>query len=116
MPDNALAREWRLQEIGRLKYLETLDLAKQIEPKVWELSDKFEATLRQLKLEDDIVDARARHGLHVTHQEEIAPTKIEEECPLTGKVVAMGLENLSITLGGILRTFREDFRWIIFRF
>ncbi len=29
----------------------------------------------------------------ITHQEEIAPTKIEEDSPLTGKVVAMGLEN-----------------------
>ncbi len=91
--DNAMAREWRLQEIARLKYLSTMELAKQLEPKVWQLSPQLENTLHQLKFEDSIVEARARHGIEVTYHEELKPTQIEEDSPLTGKVVGMGLEN-----------------------
>ncbi len=91
--NNAMAREWRLQEIARLKYLATMDLAKQLEPKVWQLNPQLENTLHQLKFEDSIVEARARHGIDVTYREELKPTQIEEDSPLTGKVVGMGLEN-----------------------
>ncbi len=91
--DNAMAREWRLQEIARLKYLATMDLAKQLEPRVWQLSPQLENTLHQLKFEDSIVEARARHGIEVTYREELKTTQIDEDSPLTGKVVGMGLEN-----------------------
>lgn len=93
VPDHQTARELRLLEIGRLKFLERLGLAEKIEKKVWKLSDKLESTLHEMQLSNDIIKSRARHNVHKLTHEMPVPTQVNEHKPLTGKVVGMGLEN-----------------------
>jgi hypothetical protein len=87
------ARELRLLEIGRLKFLENHGLAEKVGKKMWRLSDKLETTLREMQLSHDIIKSRARHNIHTLTHDIPAPTQIQEHRPLTGKVVGMGLEN-----------------------
>jgi len=91
--DNQVARECRLLEIGRLKFLEKLGLAEKIDKKSWKLGDNLEPTLREMQLSHDIIKSRARHNTQTFTHEIPAPTQIQERQPLTGKVVGMGLEN-----------------------
>jgi type IV secretory pathway VirD2 relaxase len=89
-----LARERRLQEIKRLKFLETLGLAEQIALKQWRLSDRLEAVLQEMQLAGDIIKSRAQHGYGVTNlQENIQPTLITPEQSLTGRVIGAGLDH-----------------------
>lgn len=90
----ALRRERRLQEIARLKYLESLNLAKQVAPKTWQLNENLEQTLHEMQLAGDIIKTRARHGHGVINlKENLVPTQITHEQSLTGKVIGMGLED-----------------------
>jgi type IV secretory pathway VirD2 relaxase len=91
--DNLTARELRLLEIERLKFLEKLGLAEKIGKKEWKLSDNLEPTLREMQLSHDIIKSRARHNIQTLTHELPAPTQIQEHQPLTGKVVGMGLED-----------------------
>lgn len=63
VPDNILAREKRLLEIKRLKFLETLTLAERVSAKSWKLSDTLEATLQERQLSNDIIKSQARHNV-----------------------------------------------------
>jgi type IV secretory pathway VirD2 relaxase len=91
--DNLTARELRLLEIERLKFLEKLGLVEKIGKKEWKLSDNLEPTLREMQLSHDIIKSRARHNIQTLTHELPAPTQIQEHQPLTGKVVGMGLED-----------------------
>lgn len=92
VPHDESLRQARLNEIGRLKFLETIGLATQIDKKAWKLSDKMESTLRCLQLSNYIIKARYRHGIrYITHQP-LIPTEIKENEIITGKIVGMGLE------------------------
>ncbi len=91
--DNQVARELRLLEIGRLKFLEKLGLAEKIAKKSWKLSDRLEPTLHEMQLSHDIIKSRARHNVQMLTHEIPAPTQIQAHRPLTGKVVGMGLED-----------------------
>lgn len=94
VPNNALARERRLQEIKRLKFLETLGLADPIAPKQWRLNPKLETTLKALQLSGDIIKSRAQHGYGVVDlNEHLSPTDISPDRPITGRVIGMGLED-----------------------
>ena len=42
-------------QLGRLKKLENMQLAKQFEPGIWQLSEKLEPTLRELGMRGDII-------------------------------------------------------------
>ncbi len=90
--DNQVAREHRLLEIGRLKFLEQLGLVEKIDKKSWKLGDHLESTLREMQLSHDIIKSRARHHIQTLTHEMPVPTQIQERQPLTGKVVGMGLE------------------------
>jgi type IV secretory pathway VirD2 relaxase len=94
IPKSALARERRLQEIKRLKFLETMGLAEKVGKKQWRLSPDMEKTLKSLQLSNDIIKSYARHGLGVTNlRGSLVPTEITQGLSLTGKVVGVGLDN-----------------------
>jgi type IV secretory pathway VirD2 relaxase len=91
--ENLNAREQRLQEIKRLKYLETLGLVEKVHTKSWKLSADLEIKLHKMQLFNDIIQSQARHNVRVLSYEMPVPTQIQEHKPLTGKVIGMGLEN-----------------------
>jgi type IV secretory pathway VirD2 relaxase len=91
--NNLVARELRLFEIKRLKFLENLSLAKKISAKAWKLDDEFELKLKNMQLSNDIIKSRARHNIDTISYEVPTPTHIQKHKPLTGKVVGMGLED-----------------------
>lgn len=93
VPDNLAARELRLLEIKRLKFLEILGLVEKISAKSWKLNDELEPVLQKMQLSNDIIKSQARHNIRTFSPEEPTPTHIQENKPLTGKVVGMGLEN-----------------------
>jgi type IV secretory pathway VirD2 relaxase len=92
-PQSLLSREQRISEIKRLKFLEKLALAEKIGPKSWKLADNMEEILLKMQLSIDIIKSCARHNIPTIDHEIPAPTQIQENKPLTGKVVGMGLEN-----------------------
>lgn len=91
--DNVLAREYRLLEIKRLKFLESLGLAQKIAPKAWRLSDNLETSLKELQISHDIIKSRARHQIPSFNHEKLSPTLIKDGKSLTGKVIGMGLDD-----------------------
>jgi type IV secretory pathway VirD2 relaxase len=94
LPQSALAKERRLQEIKRLKYLESIGLATKVGKKIWNLSSDLETTLKNMQLSNDIIKSLARRGLSLsTVHSSLQPTVISASKPLTGKVMDMGLEN-----------------------
>lgn len=94
VPQRALSRERRLQEIARLKYLESLGLVTQVAPKMWRLHDNLETTLRAMQLSGDIIKSRAQHHRPVESlQEALSPTIVTEKEPIIGRVVGVGLED-----------------------
>jgi type IV secretory pathway VirD2 relaxase len=93
VPDNLAARELRLLEINRLKFLEKHGLAKKISAKSWQLHKDMEIELKNMQLSNDIIKSRARHNIRTITHEMPAPTQIQENKPLTGKVIGMGLED-----------------------
>lgn len=94
IPYTQRSRERRLQEIARLKYLESLGLATQTAAKQWRLSENLEKTLHEIQLSKDIIKTRARHDYGVQDQSQhLKPTTITKEQPVTGKVIGMGLDN-----------------------
>lgn len=91
--DNLMARAHRLLEIKRLKFLERLGLAEKVTKKSWKLGDELESTLLRIQLSNDIIKSRANHHIPTLFHEELAPTIVQENKPLTGKVIGMGLED-----------------------
>lgn len=92
IPDNLSGRELRLLEIERLKFLTDNGLAKKVGNKSWKLSDNLEKSLLERQLSNDIIKSQARHNKRSLTYEIPTPTQIQENKPLTGKVVGMGLE------------------------
>lgn len=94
IPKSSLTRERRLQEIARLKYLESLGLAEHISKKKWRLAKNFEFVLQAMQLSGDIIKSRAQHGVRpVDLSNYLKPTEITKENSITGRVIGMGLDN-----------------------
>lgn len=94
IPQSVLAKERRLQEIKRLKYLESIGLATKVGKKIWKLSPDLEKTLKNMQLSNDIIKSLSRRNLSLsTVHNTLQPTIISTSQPLTGKVIGMGLEN-----------------------
>jgi type IV secretory pathway VirD2 relaxase len=93
VPNNLAAREFRLLEISRLKFLERCGLAEKVSAKSWRLHNEMETSLKKMQFSNDIVKSRARHNIRTVTHEIPTPTQISENKPLTGKVIGMGLED-----------------------
>lgn len=94
IPKNNLSRERRLQEIQRLKFLETLGLAEQTGKKTWRLHENLESTLREMQLSQDIIKSRAQHKVGPLDLQTLyKPSHVEVDKPIAGKVIGMGLEH-----------------------
>lgn len=92
--DNASMREKRLQDIQRLKFLETLNLAERVGDKIWRLSPQLESTLKAMQLSNDIIKSRAQHGLSISEYANVlSNTSIEQGSGVIGKVIGINLEN-----------------------
>ncbi len=88
--------EFHALKVGRLRKLEGLGLADEIGPGQWTISDKAEATLRQLGERGDIIK-RIHHGLTDRGIERgaasfvLASESLSE--PVIGRLVARGLDD-----------------------
>ncbi|GLS39932.1 hypothetical protein GCM10010869_55290 [Mesorhizobium tianshanense] len=110
--DSYTVRSNRYLLIDRAKKLEHLDLATEIEPGQWIVSDRAESTLRSIGEHNDIINSMHRaleeHGLadergpaqYVTHRRTITE-------PVVGRVLAKGLaddemsDRLSLVIDGV---------------
>src|SRR6202167_1490419 len=91
---NEGAHERQAQNIARLRSLESMGLARQLDQLSWQISPDLEQTLRQHQLSIDIIKTRARH-LDKIHDRQ-APLHVAELKPgeqVTGRVIGTGLEN-----------------------
>lgn len=92
IPNNTSSRERRLQEIARIKYLETLGLATRCGKKTWQLSADLVPTLHELQLSNDIIKNCVQHPLsYQAVSGAMKPTSITAENPFRGRVIGMGL-------------------------
>jgi type IV secretory pathway VirD2 relaxase len=86
--------EFHVQKVARLRKLETLGLANEIGAGQWTISDKAEATLRELGLRGDIIK-RMHQGLaergieRSTGSYDLAGERLGD--PVVGRLVARGL-------------------------
>ncbi|MCH4024485.1 MAG: relaxase/mobilization nuclease and DUF3363 domain-containing protein [Acetobacter sp.] len=83
-------------KVGRLRRLEGLGLAEQIEPGRWALEEHAEATLREMGQRNDIIK-RIHRGLAEQGMERPQASWVlaseETEHPLIGRLVARGLDD-----------------------
>lgn len=101
--DNAKMRERRLQDIKRLKFLETLSLAERVGEKIWRLSPQLESTLNAIQLSNDIIKSRAQHGLSISdYSNLLSNTPIEHGSGITGKVIGANLENTPQVISALI--------------
>ena len=92
IPHRSSLQEKRLQEIARLKYLETLGLATKVGRKKWHLSSDLVTTLNEMQLSNDIIKSCAQHRLgYQGFTDLMKPTVITTNQPLRGRVIGMGL-------------------------
>ncbi len=94
IPKTALAKERRLQEIKRLKFLETLELSEKIGEKLWRVSSDLEKTLKAMQLSNDIIKSRAQHGLSISdYPDLLKPSELNTKIQISGKILGMNLQN-----------------------
>jgi type IV secretory pathway VirD2 relaxase len=88
--------EFHALKVGRLRKLEALGLADQIGPSQWSLSEKAEATLRELGERGDIIK-RIHRGLSERGIERGAASYVlageSLDNPVVGRLVARGLDD-----------------------
>ncbi|NDW07655.1 relaxase/mobilization nuclease domain-containing protein, partial [Jiella pacifica] len=88
--------EFHVLKVGRLRKLEGLGLANEIGPGQWAISDKAEATLRELGERGDIIK-RIHHGLTECGIERGAASYVlaseRHNDPVIGRLVARGLDD-----------------------
>jgi type IV secretory pathway VirD2 relaxase len=88
--------EFHALKVGRLRKLESLGLADQVGPGQWALSDKAEATLREMGERDDIIK-RIHRGLTDRGIERGAANYVlageSLDDPIVGRLVARGLDD-----------------------
>ena len=88
--------EFHALKVGRLRKLEGLGLADEIGPGQWTISDKAEATLRELGERGDIIK-RIHHGLTERGIERSAASYVlaseSLNDPVIGRLVARGLDD-----------------------
>ena len=88
--------EFHALKVGRLRKLESLGLADQVGPGQWALSDRAEATLREMGERDDIIK-RIHRGLTDRGIERGAANYVlageSLDDPIVGRLVARGLDD-----------------------
>ncbi len=95
---------------GRLKTLERMDLAQQISPGVWRLSEDLEPTLRNMAARGDIIRAMSRavnrHGRETSPEIFVIDPAGERSAPKVGRVIDKHLsdelsDRISLVVDGI---------------
>ncbi|MDD2462819.1 MAG: DUF3363 domain-containing protein [Desulfobulbus sp.] len=78
----------------RLKFLESMRLAREIKPGVWKVREDFETTLRELGIRNDIIKTMHRNLPGGNNQEKhiIDPSGLERKS-ITGLVLEKGVSN-----------------------
>jgi type IV secretory pathway VirD2 relaxase len=89
VPDTVDGLRRRALLIGRLQYLETLRLARQVDVGQWQLRDDLEPVLRSLGERRDIIRTMQRAFGDERRELVIAPSA--DSAPITGRIAAKGL-------------------------
>ncbi len=91
-PKGRHSQALRLQELGRLQFLERLGLAEKVGARTWRLGSTMERALRQAQLAGYIIKSRARHLAHLSDPRlPLVVTTLEAGTSVAGRVVGTGL-------------------------
>jgi len=91
---NEGARERQAQNVARLGFLESIELASRIDQLNWRISPDLEQVLRQHQLSIGIIKTRARHLDQINdRQASVHVTELKPGEQVTGRVIGTGLEN-----------------------
>src|SRR5690606_3924930 len=92
-PSSAIVQQRRLQDLRRLRYLEQLGLAAQIETRRWRLSPQLEPSLRQIQLAGDVQKSLARSRTLVSDRDApVVLTRLGPGDEVTGRVTGGSID------------------------
>jgi type IV secretory pathway VirD2 relaxase len=95
-PRNDFARVRAAQNVQRLTFLESIDLAERLGPATWRLAEDHEHGLREQQRALDIIKTRAAHEREIPdNRTSLTVTRLQVGERITGRVVGTGLENES---------------------
>lgn len=92
-PSSTTAQERRLQDLRRIRYLEQLGLAAQIETRTWRLSPQLEPALRQIQLAGDVQKTLARSRTLVSDRDSpVVLARLGPGDEVTGRVTGGSID------------------------
>ncbi|RIL03540.1 MAG: hypothetical protein DCC71_14930 [Proteobacteria bacterium] len=93
VPPKPEAQERRRQDLRRLQYLESLELAERVGARRWKLSPNLVPALRQIQLAGDVQRSLARSRMLVSDRNApVVLTRIAPGVEITGRVTGGGID------------------------